>query len=140
MTLNQAEKRHSELAQIIREYDKAYASGHQTITDKEYDRLYQEIADLESSLSELVTPDSPTQKVWQEHSEGFNRVRHSLPMLSLEKIRASDQPTEQEVPDPELRKREQDQNTIQGLRSFDRTVSKQLGGKSVSYVIEPKVD
>ena len=56
------------------------------ITDAEYDRLFDELANLEKENPELVTPDSPTQRVGAPPLEAFKTVRHSLPMLSLSKV------------------------------------------------------
>src|SRR6187401_2589265 len=53
------------------------------ISDAEYDALFQELVKLEEAHPELVTPDSPTQRVGAKPSEGFAEVRHRVPMLSL---------------------------------------------------------
>ena len=53
------------------------------IADAEYDRLIQELHALESDYPELLTPDSPTQRVGGAPAEGFTQVQHSAPMLSL---------------------------------------------------------
>ena len=52
--------------------------------DAEYDRLMQELRELESAHPELVTPDSPTQRVSGQPAAGFDEVRHGVPMLSLD--------------------------------------------------------
>ena len=65
---------------------------------------------------------------------------HEQPMLSLEKIQASDSPTKDEEPDRERRNRLQDERTIEEFRAFDATIRKQLGKERVSYILEPKVD
>ena len=57
------------------------------ISDAEYDALYNELESLEADHPELVTPDSPTRKVGGEPLEGFEEVRHSVPMLSLSNAR-----------------------------------------------------
>ena len=57
------------------------------ISDAEYDALYNELEALEGEHPELVTPDSPTQRVGGEPVEGFEEVRHSVPMLSLANAR-----------------------------------------------------
>ena len=67
-------------------------------------------------------------------------MKHLLPMLSLEKIKASKHPDEKEEPDPERRKRLQDENTLAELKDFDATLQKQLGKRLIEYVVEPKVD
>jgi len=58
------------------------------ITDAEYDRLFDELVELEKKYPELVSPDSPTQRVGALPSDEFKTVRHSLPMLSLNKADA----------------------------------------------------
>ena len=57
------------------------------ISDAEYDALYAELEALEAEHPELVTPDSPTQRVGGEPLEGFDQIRHSIPMLSLANAR-----------------------------------------------------
>ncbi len=141
MTLEQAQSRHRELADQIRQHDHAYyVEGRQLITDREYDALFRELQDLEKLFPELVTPDSPTQRVGGAPSEKFARVRHLVPMLSLDKIEASDHPTSADEPDREKRNRAQDENTLHQLRSFDTTLRRQLGRDRIQYMIEPKVD
>ncbi|MGH8700012.1 MAG: DNA ligase LigA-related protein, partial [Burkholderiales bacterium] len=54
------------------------------ISDAEFDRLVKELRALEAGHPELITPDSPTQRVGGKPSEGFVKVRHSRPMLSLD--------------------------------------------------------
>ena len=54
------------------------------ITDAEYDALMRQLQELEAQHPELVTPDSPTQRVGGKPREGFVKVRHSSPMLSLD--------------------------------------------------------
>src|SRR5881398_1486248 len=56
------------------------------ISDAEYDRLYDELKALEEEHPELVTPDSPTQRVGAPASGRFQKVQHRLPMGSLEKV------------------------------------------------------
>jgi DNA ligase (NAD+) len=57
------------------------------ISDAEYDALYAELESMEAEHPELVTPDSPTQRVGGEPLEGFEEVRHTVPMLSLANAR-----------------------------------------------------
>ena len=141
MTHAHAQERHARLAEEIRRHDHAYyVDGRQLILDHEYDRLYKELQDLELQFPDLVTPDSPTQRVGGAPSEKFTRVKHLVPMLSLDKIAASDHPTSAEEPDREKRNRAQDENTLAELRSFDATIRKHLGRDNVQYVMEPKVD
>ncbi|HHJ12949.1 MAG TPA: NAD-dependent DNA ligase LigA [Gammaproteobacteria bacterium] len=88
------------------------------IPDIEYDRLMRELQKLEAEHPELVTPDSPTQRVGAAPLEGFAEVRHELPMLSLENAFSDDE-----------------------LADFDRRVRERLGSEQVvDYAAEPKLD
>jgi DNA ligase (NAD+) len=87
------------------------------VSDAEYDRLLRELQDIEARFPELVTPDSPTQRVGATPVSEFGEVVHRLPMLSLENAFS-----EEEVSD------------------FDRRVRERLGVDSVDYVAEPKLD
>ncbi len=141
MTHAAAEKRHAKLAEEIRAHDFAYyVEAQPKISDFEYDRLYQELLDLEKQFPDLVTPSSPTQRVGGATTEGFARVAHLQPMLSLEKIEGAQHPTKEEEPDRDARNRQQDENTLAQLISWDSTIRKQLGRTRVEYVMEPKVD
>jgi DNA ligase (NAD+) len=141
MTLAAAQERHAALTDEIRRHDRAYyVLAQPEISDYAYDQLYQELVSLEARFPELVTPQSPTQRVGGAPSEGFARVRHRVPMLSLEKIEAADHPDSQEEPDRAIRNRRQDENTLPKLLGFDRTVREHLGRESLAYVMEPKVD
>ncbi len=141
MTLNQAQAHHARLADEIRRHDHAYyVVGQPELTDYEYDRVYQELIDLEKTFPALVTPESPSQRVGGTPAAGFTRVQHQQPMLSLEKVEAADHPTKDEEPDRDQRNRLQDENTLAALESFDATIRKQLGRDHVEYVMEPKVD
>ena len=148
MTHAEAKKRHAHLADEIRRHDHAYyVEGRQIITDREYDLLFRELQELEKKFSDLVTPESPTQRVGGAPSEKFARVKHLVPMLSLDKVEASDSPTKDEEPDRDQRNRAQDEKTLEQLYSndpkkitFDSTIRKQLGRDTIQYIIEPKVD
>jgi DNA ligase (NAD+) len=87
------------------------------ISDAEYDRLVNELKALEAEHPELVTPDSPTQRVGGKPREGFVKVQHSSPMLSLDNAY-----NEQE------------------LRDWARRVDELSGDKNVEYVCELKLD
>ena len=141
MTHAEAQKRHAQLAGEIRRHDHAYyVAGRQIITDHEYDSLFKELQELEKQFPDLATPESPTQRVGGSPSEKFARVKHLVPMLSLDKVEASDSPTKEEMPDRDLRNRAQDENTLAELRAFDMTIRKHLGRDKIQYIIEPKVD
>jgi len=129
------------LRREIEEHDRRYyVEARPTISDATYDELYRELRQLEAAHPELVTPDSPTQRVGGAPSKGFKQVRHAVPMLSLEKI----EPPELKGAEVELdfgkRMRLQDERTVEELRWFDQTVRKQLHAEKVGYVMEPKVD
>ncbi len=141
MTQAEAKKRHAQLAAEIRRHDHAYyVEGRQLITDREYDRLFKELQELEKQSPDLITPESPSQRVGGAPSEQFTRVKHLVPMLSLDKVEAAEHPTSAEEPDRDKRNRAQDENTLAELRAFDATIRKHLGRDRVEYVMEPKVD
>src|SRR5919198_1672267 len=88
------------------------------ISDAEYDRLYDELQALEEEHPDLITPDSPTQRVGAPPSERFLKVQHLTPMGSLEKV-ADDE----------------------SLLKWAEDVRKRLDSdEPVAYVIEPKID
>jgi DNA ligase (NAD+) len=87
------------------------------IPDAEYDRLFHELKALEAAHPELVTPDSPTQRVGGAVAEGFPPVEHRAAMLSLDNA-----------------------YTAEELREFEARLRRSLPGEPVSYVAEPKVD
>jgi len=94
-----------------------YVLDQPEITDAEYDALMRELASLEKANPEFLSPDSPTQRIGGAPREGFVKVRHSAPMLSL---------------DNALNEGE--------LRDFDRRVRELLGGEPYRYVAELKLD
>ena len=136
-----AKKKIADLRREIATHDRRYyVEAKPVISDAAYDELYRELRELETAHPELVTPDSPTQRVGGAPSKGFQQVRHIAPMLSLEKI----EPPTLTGADAELefskRVRLQDERTVEELRWFDQTIRKQLGAEKVGYVMEPKVD
>lgn len=141
MTQADAKKRHRELSAEIHRHDHAYyVEGRPLITDHEYDRLFSELQRLEQEFPNLITPESPTQRVGGAPSEKFARVRHLVPMQSLDKVDAAEHPSGAEEPDHDKRNRLRDENTLAELRAFDKTIRKHLGRDKVQYIIEPKVD
>ncbi len=83
--LAQARARAEQLRKEIARHDyQYYVLDNPLIPDAEYDRLMRELRDIESRFPELVTPDSPTQRVGGAPREGFAEVRHKVPMLSLD--------------------------------------------------------
>jgi DNA ligase (NAD+) len=85
--LEEAQLRAEELRTTIRYHDYRYhVLAQPEIGDTEYDRLYRELVDIEATYPELVTPDSPTQRVGGQAAEGFATVEHREPMLSLSNV------------------------------------------------------
>ncbi|MCZ7591537.1 MAG: hypothetical protein M5U15_05005 [Kiritimatiellae bacterium] len=82
----QARKRAEQLrAEIERHNRLYYVEATPDISDREYDKLYDELKAIEAEYPDLITPTSPTQRVGGAPIEGFARVQHRAPMLSLEK-------------------------------------------------------
>jgi DNA ligase (NAD+) len=87
------------------------------VSDATFDKLFDELLELERKNPELVTPDSPTQRVGAPPSDKFEKVDHPSPMGSLEKV-----------------------TTDEGLEKWHQDVTKRLGTDDVVYVTEPKID
>ncbi|MEZ2657941.1 NAD-dependent DNA ligase LigA [Aneurinibacillus aneurinilyticus] len=119
MDRNEAIQRVEELRHIIEQHNYLYyVKDNPQISDHEWDRLMQELIRLESEFPELLTPDSPTQRVGGPPLEFFEKVEHTTPMLSLGN--AFDE---------------------QDLRDFDRRVRQGLGVDGViRYMCELKID
>ena len=84
MTATQAEKKITGLRVSIEEHDRNYfVFAAPTISDREYDRLMQELRDLEAEFPALITPESPTQRVGGAPTKLFPPAQHHVPMLSL---------------------------------------------------------
>jgi len=116
--MNPAAKRIDSLRDEIRRHDHAYyVRGKPTISDREYDRMLEELRRLETEHPERITPDSPTQRVGESPIEGFEHITHTVPMLSIDNTYDETQ-----------------------LREFDERVAKGLGGEPYRYVVDPKVD
>ncbi len=108
----------AELRGQIRHHDyRYYVLDDPEISDARYDALMRELRELEAQHPELVTPDSPTQRVSGAVSDAFREVVHAIPMLSLENAFS-----EQDVLD------------------FDRRVRERLDVETVEYCAEPKID
>ena len=79
------EQQIADLRDEIREHDRRYyVDAAPTISDREYDKLLAELRELEAAHPDLVTPDSPTQRVGGEPIEGFRTVAHARPMFSID--------------------------------------------------------
>ena len=95
-----------------------YVLSDPTITDAEYDKLYDELVQLEQENPELITPDSPTQRAGSDLSEDFPKVQHVAPILSLNKA-----------------------TTDEGLIAWEERNLKLLPeGTTLDYTLEPKLD
>lgn len=117
MTQN-AKKQIERLQHEIREHDHLYyVLSQPRISDQQYDALFTELKALEQANPELITRDSPTQRVSGRPLEGFTTVRHAIPMLSVDNTYNDEE-----------------------LRAFDERVTKQLGERDFDYVIELKID
>jgi DNA ligase (NAD+) len=111
-----------ELRELIRRHEELYyIQANPEISDAEFDALLRELRALEEAHPDLVTPDSPTQRVGGRPAEGFQTVEHRAPMLSLDNAYSED----------ELR--EFDQRVRRGLEIAD-------GDSAPGYVAELKVD
>ena len=85
--INQARQRVSILRNLLNHHSyQYYVLDEPEIPDAEYDRLYRELQALEHQYPELVTLDSPTQRVGDKPLDGFSQVKHEIPMLSLDNV------------------------------------------------------
>ncbi len=84
LSMQEAKDRLDELIPEIRHHShQYYVEDNPSITDEAYDQLYRELVTIESEFPELIAPDSPTQRVGGDVLEGFEKVAHDSPMLSL---------------------------------------------------------
>lgn len=118
---NIAEVRINNLRQLIKHHNRLYyeqSPPRPEISDYEYDELFRELEELESRFPEFQSPDSPTQTVGVSVSEGFKKVQHSVPMLSIEN------------------------KSVAKLISEVRSIIKELKDESlpIAIVAEPKID
>ncbi len=107
-----------ELRDVIRYHDwRYYVLANPVISDYEYDQLFHLLKDIEQKFPELITPDSPTQRVASGLTKEFPQVKHLAPMLSLDNSYSEED-----------------------LRDFDRRVREATGLNVVEYSVEPKFD
>src|ERR1700730_345410 len=112
------EKKIEALRKKIRHHEHLYyVLDNPEISDAEFDKLMQQLKNLESEHRSLVTPDSPTQRVGGKPREGFVKVRHSSSMLSLDNTYSEEE-----------------------LRGWERRVHELTGRSDVDYVCELKLD
>lgn len=91
----EARKRIEELTEILKEANyRYYVQDDPTIPDFEYDRLLRELEELESAHPELITPDSPTQRVGGQALSKFDKVMHPVPLMSLQDVFSPEELTE----------------------------------------------
>ncbi len=114
----QAARRVAQLRDEIQEHNRRYyEEAAPTISDREYDRLYKELVDLEAKVPDLVTPDSPTQQVGGKPLQAFAQIQHRVPMLSLDNTYSEDE-----------------------VANFYKRMTRLLPDEKIPVVIEPKVD
>ncbi|HEU0273617.1 MAG TPA: NAD-dependent DNA ligase LigA [Candidatus Udaeobacter sp.] len=114
----QTAKRMEQLRDEIRKHDQLYyEAAAPIINDREYDRLYRELVDLERQFPDLVTLDSPTQRVGGKPLKAFEQVPHLVPMLSLDNTYSEEE-----------------------VESFYARMRRLLPNEKIPVVIEPKVD
>lgn len=114
----QAARRIEQLRKEIRRHDYLYyVKDRAEISDAAYDRLFRELQDLEAAHPDLVTPDSPTQRVGAPPLDELGKVKHERPMLSLDSILDRDD-----------------------VLAFDKRMKKELGEDRIEYTAEPKFD
>ena len=115
--MNEIEQRIAELRQLLHEYGHAYyVLDKPLVPDSTYDELMQELIALEEANPSLISPDSPTQRVGGAVLEGFKKVTHPYPMLSLSNA-----------------------FNEEDLRDFDRKIRQAIGDQ-FSYICELKID
>ncbi len=114
----QAAKRVAQLREQIEEHNRRYyEEAAPTISDRQYDSLYAELADLESRFPQLATPESPTQRVGGKPLTAFAQIEHRAPMLSLDNTYSEEEVT-----------------------NFYARITRLLPNEKIPVVIEPKVD
>ena len=112
------EQKIAKLREELERHNYLYYQGKPEISDREFDGMMRELIELEKAHPDLLTADSPSQRVGGEPIEGFKTVEHAVPMMSIDNTY-----DEAEV------------------RAFDARVRKELkGARKIEYVLEPKVD
>lgn len=117
MTHAEAASRAEFLSTELHRHNRQYYLGAPEISDKQFDDLLRELQDIEAQFPDLVTPDSPTQRVGGAALEGFKQIRHTVPMMSLDNTYSEEE-----------------------LAAFFARVQKGLGREKIDCLIEPKVD
>ncbi|MEP6585771.1 MAG: NAD-dependent DNA ligase LigA, partial [Candidatus Udaeobacter sp.] len=118
MDRTEGEKNIAQLRKEIRKHDRLYyQDAAPIISDREYDRLYKDLVDLETQFPDLLTPDSPTRHVGGKPLEAFAQIQHVAPMLSLDNTYSEEE-----------------------VVNFYKRITRLLPGEKIPVVIEPKVD
>ncbi|MFA5035347.1 MAG: NAD-dependent DNA ligase LigA, partial [Candidatus Margulisiibacteriota bacterium] len=118
MSKEEAKKKIEKLRQVIHHHDNLYyVQDAPEIADSEYDQLFRQLVELEKEYPDLVTPDSPTQRVGGEPLKEFKTYHHKKPLLSLDNAM-----------------------NLEELDDFDRRVRDALGEEKIEYVAELKMD
>ena len=119
MDFEQAKKRVEELKPLLQYYTQKYFDDEQVVSDYEYDMLMRELKQIEKEYPELITKDSPTQRVGSSIKKGFAKVTHEVPLQSL-----------------------QDVFTFEEVEEFDERMQKAAieYGRPLDYVVETKID
>ena len=119
MDFEQAKKRAEELRPLLQYYTQKYFDDEQVVSDYEYDMLMRELKQIEKEYPELITKDSPTQKVGSSIKKGFAKVTHEVPLQSL-----------------------QDVFTFEEVEEFDERMQKAAEEykRLLEYVVETKID
>jgi DNA ligase (NAD+) len=114
----EARARIESLRHDIEEHNRRYyEEAAPIISDREYDQLYRELVDLETKFPELVTPNSPTQRVGGKPLQAFGQIQHRVPMLSLDNTYSKEE-----------------------VANFYKRITRLLPDEKIPVVIEPKVD
>ena len=120
-------ERYEELCRVVRRNNELYyAKATPEITDAEYDRLYREIEEIEARHPEYKTAESPTQRVGNDLTEGFAKIKHLTPMLSIDDVF-------EHKPAP-------GHETDEELTDFYERLCQALGDDEPHVVVEPKID
>ena len=113
-----AAKRIAALRTEIEEHNRRYyEEAAPTISDREYDRLYRELVELEERFPQLITAESPTRRVGGAPLKAFSQITHRVPMLSLDNTYSEEE-----------------------VAAFYRRIEKLLPNEKIPFVVEPKVD
>jgi DNA ligase (NAD+) len=127
----------AQLRRAIEDHDRRYyVDARPTVSDAEYDALFRELRELEAAHPDLITPDSPTQRVGGKATAGFKQVRHGVPMLSLDNLFAEKRSKAKDAEELEQMRATE----LERLQKWIGSVEKLLPGETLEWLVEPKVD